>query len=147
MCLLFKSKYPDLDVKYHFYAKYFKDNFSLRFGRPQVDTCITCEELNVKTKSPHLGDQAKRAAEAELTGHKRRAKKLHKKISEIRQLCQTRADVAALTFDFMQNLPLPRIPVQDIFYLRQLWVNCFGIKYLKTNATVFYVFHEGAANK
>ncbi|VEN44475.1 unnamed protein product [Callosobruchus maculatus] len=142
-----RSKYPSLNVKYQFYAKYFKDNFSLRFGRPQVDTCITCEELTVKIKSPQLGDHAKRAAEAELSVHKRRAKKFHNKISEIRQLCQTRHDVAALSFDFMQNLPLPHIPVQDIFYLRQLWVNCFGIKNLKTNKTVFYVFHEGVANK
>lgn len=147
MFLLFKSKYPNLNVKYQFYAQYFKDNFSLRFGRPQVDTCITCEELTVKIKSPQLGDHAKRAAEAELSVHKRRAKKFHNKISEIRQLCQTRDDVAALTFDFMQNLPLPHIPIQEIFYLRQLWVNCFGIKNLKTNNTVFYVFHEGVANK
>lgn len=71
MFLLFKSKYLNLNVKYQFYAQYFKDNFSLRFGRPQVDTCITCEELTVKIKSPQLGDHAKRVAEAELSVHKR----------------------------------------------------------------------------
>lgn len=147
MFSLFKSKYPNLNVKYQFYAQYFKDTFSLRFGRPQVDTCIKCEELTVKIKSPHLGEHAKRAAEAELAVHKRRAKKFHNKISEIRHLCQTRDDVAGLTFDFMQNLPLPHIPIQEIFYLRQLWVNCLGIKNLKTKETVFYVFHEGVANK
>lgn len=147
MFLLFNSKYPNLGVKYQFYAQYFKENFSLRFGRPQVDTCITCEELTVKIKSSNLGDHAKRAAQAELSVHKRRAKKFHNKISEIRQLCQTQNDVAGLTFDFMQNLPLPHIPIQEIFYLRQLWVNCFGIKNLKTNKSVFYVFHEGIANK
>lgn len=147
MFLLFKAKYPDLGIKYKFYIRYFKENFSLRFGRPQVDTCITCEELMVKIKNSKLGDHAKRAAEAELTVHKRRSKKFHNKISEIQELCKSRDDVAALTFDFMQNLPLPNIPIQEIFYLRQLWVNCFGIKNLKTGKSVFYVYHEGIANK
>lgn len=47
----------------------------------------------------------------------------------------------------MQNLPLPHVPIQEIFYLRQLWVNCFGIKNLKTDKSVFYVYHEGLAHK
>ena len=47
---MFKKTYPDLDANYKFYLKYFKENFSLRFGRPQVDTCITCEQLSVKIK-------------------------------------------------------------------------------------------------
>ncbi|KAJ8968604.1 hypothetical protein NQ317_015889 [Molorchus minor] len=75
------------------------------------------------------------------------AKKFHNKMSQIRQLRETQDDVTVLTFDFMQNLPLPHISIQEIFYLRQLWVNCFGVKNLKTNETVFYVFHEGVANK
>lgn len=144
---LFKRKHPDLKVIYAFYANYFKNTFSLRFGRPQVDTCITCEELQVKIKSPTLGHSAKMSAEAELQVHKRRAKKFHNKVTAVKEICANRDDVAALTFDYMQNLPLPNIPIQEIFYLRQLWVNCFGIKNLKTNESVFYVYHEGVANK
>lgn len=144
---LLRRKNPDLKVTYAFYANYFKNTFSLRFGRPQVDTCITCEELEVKIKSPTLGHSAKMAAKAELAVHKRRAKKFHNKIAAVKKICQNRDDVAALTFDYMQNLPLPNIPIQEIFYLRQLWVNCFGIKNLKTNESVFYVYHEGVANK
>lgn len=125
---LFKEKYPDCDVKYEFYLTYFQNNFSLRFGRPQVDTCIKCEELDVKIKSSSIGDAAKRAALAELTIHKRRAKKFYNKLQSVTKLCAECEDTVALSFDFMQNLPLPAIPVQDIFYLRQLWVNCFGIK-------------------
>lgn len=47
---LFKEKHPDVDVKYNFYRKIFLESFSLRFGRPQVDTCCTCEELHMKIK-------------------------------------------------------------------------------------------------
>ena len=32
---------------------------------------------------------------------------------------------AILSFDYIQNLPLPNIPVQEIFYMRQLWVFLF----------------------
>lgn len=147
MFRLFRDRYSDLGINYKFYVKYFKEPFSIRFGRPQVDTCITCEELSVKIQSSSLNQNARRAAEAELAVHKRRANKFHNKISEVKELIKTRDDVTAITFDFMQNLPLPCIPVQEMFYLRQLWVNCFGIKNLKTGRSVFYNFHEGVANK
>lgn len=144
---MFKKKYPEFKVTYAFYANYFRTTFSLRFGRPQIDTCIVCEELTVKIKSPVLGFNAKKAFEAEKMIHNRRAKKFHNKIAAMKEICTTRDDIACLTFDFMQNLPLPHLPIQEIFYLRQLWVNCFGIKNLKTNETVFYVYHEGTAKK
>lgn len=117
---LFKEKNPDVDVKYEFYLSYFNSNFPLRFGRPQVDTCIKCEELDVKIKSSSIGEAAKRAALAEITVRKRRAKKFYNKIQSATKLCADREDTVALSFDFMQNLPLAAIPVQDIFYLRQL---------------------------
>nr|CAH7735549.1 unnamed protein product [Callosobruchus chinensis] len=36
---IFIKKWPDLDVKYEYYPKYFNENYSLRFGTPQVDVC------------------------------------------------------------------------------------------------------------
>lgn len=72
---MFRKKYPDTKIGYSFYFKYFKDNFNLRFGQPQVDCCCTCEELKLKLKSPHLNDAAKRTAAADLAVHVRRSKK------------------------------------------------------------------------
>lgn len=43
-----------------------------------------------------------------------------------------------IVIDYMQNLPLPHIPVQEIFYLRQLWVFEFCIHNLKTGNAAFY---------
>ncbi|KAG8175250.1 hypothetical protein JTE90_020783 [Oedothorax gibbosus] len=100
---LFKEKYPDLDVKYEFYLNYFQDNFSLRFGRPQVDTCIKCEECDAKIKSSSLGDAAKRDARAELTVNKRRAKQFYNKLQEVTKLCAEHEDTVALSFDFMPS--------------------------------------------
>lgn len=63
---LFVEKYPHTEIKYSFYYKIFKERFNFKFGRPQVDTCCNCEELEVKLKCPNLNDTAKRVAAAEL---------------------------------------------------------------------------------
>lgn len=47
----------------------------------------------------------------------------------------------------MQNLPLPNIPAQEIFYMRKLWLNVFCIHDLKANKATIYLYHEGKANK
>lgn len=47
----------------------------------------------------------------------------------------------------MQNLPLPHIPVQEVFYYRQLWVFEFCIHNIKTGKAYFYSYHEGQALK
>lgn len=44
-------------------------------------------------------------------------------------------------------LPLPHIPVQVIYYLRQLWVQKFCINEININNAYFYVHYEGAASK
>lgn len=56
-------------------------------------------------------------------------------------------DTCVLCFDYMQNLPLPNIPVQEIFYMCQLWVNVFSIHDMKTNKPKIYIYHKGVANK
>lgn len=72
---LFQEKHPEVKVNYWFYYKIFKEMFNLRFGRPQVNTCVTCESLNTKIKSPALNEVARRSAVAELIVHKRKSKK------------------------------------------------------------------------
>lgn len=127
------------------YLKYFKMHFGFSFGRPQIDVCSTCESLSVKLKDPLLCENSKRAVVAEMLVHKRRAKKSY---TAMKQAQANKDDnTAVLSFDYMQNLPLPAIPVQEIFYLRQLWCFVFGIHDLKTKNGKFYCYHEGKGNK
>ncbi|KAK5639391.1 hypothetical protein RI129_011883 [Pyrocoelia pectoralis] len=147
MYQLFKVKYPKSDVKYSYYLKFFHENFQLHFGRPQVDTCNVCEELNVKIKSPKLGDPAKRAAVAEKVVHCRRSKKFYTALQNSAVQCKERNDLVALSLDYMQNMQLPEIPVQDLFYLTQLSVSVFCIYNLGTKKAMFYLYHEGVAAK
>lgn len=48
---------------------------------------------------------------------------------------------------YMQNLPLPLMPVTDMFYLRKLWHYVFCIYNLANNESVFYNNHEGIVQR
>lgn len=75
-----------------------------------------------------LNEAAKHAAVAELLVHKRQAKKFYKKLQDIVGLRKTRSDVTGICFDFMQNLPMVFISVQEMCYLRKLYMfNIFEI--------------------
>lgn len=110
-----------------------------------MDVCIECESLKIKLRDKTLNDNAKRVVTAELIVHKRRAKKFYKKMEEYSK--NTDPKTLVIAFDYMQNLPLPSIPVQDIFYLRQLWVYLFGVHDLISGKAVMYTYHEGFAKK
>lgn len=146
---MYQTKYPDKQVAYCTYRKIFKEHFSLRFGRPQVDTCCTCEELNIKISSTFLNDTAKRVAVAEKMVHLKRSKKFYAELKKITSMVQSdeSGEIGAICIDFMQNLELPRIPVQETFYLRQLTVNVCCIHNLKNNTATFIVYHEGIGGK
>ena len=147
MYKLFKEVHPEQNVKYSYYKKIFKEQFSLSFGRPQVDTCSTCEELDTKIKSKFLNETAKRVALAEKTVHKKRASKFYKKLKTISELCRADDKVGGICIDYMQNLQLSVIPVQETFYLSQLTVNVLCIHNLKDDKVTFYVYHEGTGTK
>ena len=46
----------------------------------------------------------------------------------------------------MKSFPLPHIPVQDIFYLRQQWLYEFCMSDLKTGKSAFCSYCEGFSN-
>lgn len=144
---LYLERHPNSDVKYNFYYQIFKERYSLSFGRPQVDSCVTCEELSVKIKSGTLNEVAKRVSVAEKMVHIRRSKKFFDKIKAVAALVKQSDDSVGICIDYMQNLELPNIPIQDMFYLRQLSVNIFNIHDLKTGKATIYLYHEGMAKK
>lgn len=145
MCTLYNEKNQNNKVTQSYFANFFDDNYNLHFGVPQSDCCCTCEELKVKLKNPHINDAAKRAAAAELAVHNRRAKKLYSRLKTERETDEPH--VLAISFDFMQNIQLPQIPVQETFYLRQLTTSVFCIHNIKKNEAVIYLYHEGLAKK
>lgn len=132
---------------YKYFCEYFRVNYDLGFGRPVVDACVTCEELQTKIKSPILNDNAKKVAVAELMVHKRKAKKFYQMVKSITQICKDDLKTVGISIDFMANVSLPCIPVQDIYYFRQLTVNVFGIHDFGTRKMTAFVYHEGNGGK
>lgn len=55
--------------------------------------------------------------------------------------------IVGLCFDFMQNLLLPQIPVQETFYFRQLWAYVFCVYNTRTGVSQLYLYSEGKAGK
>lgn len=72
-----------------------------------------CENLKTKLKDRNLNDNAKRVVAAELMVHKRRGQKFYSSIKDMSE--KNEEDTTALCFDYMQNLPIPNIPVQEVF--------------------------------
>jgi hypothetical protein len=144
---LFQEKYPSANVSYKYYLKFFKENFSLAFGRPQNDMCCVREQLSQKPKSPHLNENAKQVAAAELMVHRRRSKNFYTAMKNVKEKCSNNDDIIGLTLDYIQNVSLSDIPVQEMFYYRHLWVFNFCVHDLKTGKAVFYSYHEGEGKK
>lgn len=76
---------------------------------------MLCEELKIKLKNPHINDNAKRVYQADIEIHKRQPNKFCKKMKEVETKCKNDRKVYKIAFDYMQNLPLPHIPVQEVF--------------------------------
>lgn len=55
--------------------------------------------------------------------------------------------MAGICIDYMANISLPCIPVQDTYYLRQLTVNAFGIHNLATRQSTVFIYDEGEGGK
>ena len=53
--------------------------------------------------------------------------------------------VATVTFHFQHNLPLPHIPVGDVFYMHQLWLYVFGVHSCGDNRVSMYCYPETTA--
>ena len=104
-------------VKYHYYNKVFNENFNLSFGYPKTDTCGTCEEFMVKLSALPDGSQEKLATQEMHEDHLRSAEKFYSGLRFDTEMAKQNSDIRTVTFDFQQNLPLPHLPVGDLFYM------------------------------
>jgi hypothetical protein len=59
--------------------------------------------------------------------HLRREENFYSSLRTNTHLAKLNTHIATVTFDFQQNLPLPHIPVGEVFYMDQLWLYVFGV--------------------
>jgi len=103
-----------------------------------------CESLNIKTKSSHLNYAAKCVLVAEMMVNKREVKKYYACLKVEVEDENNKVDgiVIAITMDNMMNISLPKISVQEHFYLRQLTGYILCIQNIKQNKSIIFIYHE-----
>ena len=113
-----------------------------------MDTCCKCEELNLKLESLHLNDVAQRAAQVKLNVHKHKSEKIYNTLKhETSEDASIEEHVLPLAFDYMKTISLPKIPVQQLYYTRQLSVNVFSIHNITEEKSHIYLYHKGQGRK
>lgn len=114
------------------YAVYFNYNVPFSFGTPRTDVCNLCYTYE---KNP--------SNKKELEEHKSLIEdyKIEKK-----SMLSTKS-VLHLEFDFGQNLALPKLPVNEQFFCRLLWLYIFNVHVFQSENS--YMFHclEGNMKK
>ena len=119
-------------VSYYTYWNDFKTGFNLIFGKPQVDSCCICEQLKLKILS-------KRDCQKSCCGW---AFGRQEKKTQILFNTKNENHVLSLAFDYtihMQIISMPKVPVQELFYLRQLTVAVFCIHNIKTKKSTVLI--------
>lgn len=110
----------NLKVKNSYFRYVFNHNFNLGFGSPRVDVCSTCLELTEKIK--HETDPRKLSSlQTTQAIHKKRAKAFFSLLRE------KHSEILTLSFDCQKNLANPKIPDQEAYYRRQLYLFNFSI--------------------
>ena len=110
----------DEQVTYALYYSVFMYDFNLAFGHPAVDICSTCLKSKFQLKNPSITDQAKQELSAMYILHRRRARRFYECLNNVQ-------DSFTVCFDIMENLVLPKCPIGQSFYSRQLYMYVFCI--------------------
>lgn len=122
----------DVPIDLSTYANYFNCYVPFSFGSPRTDVCNLCAtyEKNQTNKE-------------ELDLHKLQIKQY----KAMKSSMLSTKSVLQLEFDFGQNLPLPKLPVNEQFFCRLLWLYIFNIHVFKSESS--YMFHclEGSIKK
>lgn len=133
-----------LNIPYKAYWSIFQ-TFDIHFGYPRSDTCSFCDAIQQKLNAAKTPEE-KSILETE--------KKIHLKQAEAfrnekkKYILQAKdGSITCLSFDFMQNLPLPHIKTNAVFYSRQLWYNLFGIHNLGDDSVTMYRYCENEGRK
>lgn len=133
-----------INVPYKSFWSIFK-TFNIHFGYPRSDTCAICDSLeqNILAASD---DDTKRQYVLDKTLHLKKAEAFVKEKKRFIMKAKE-GKLTCLSFDFMQNLPLPHIQSGPVYYSRQLWYNVFGVHDLSDDSVRVYRYLEHEAKK
>ncbi|RXN31117.1 hypothetical protein ROHU_004822 [Labeo rohita] len=108
------------DISYSLYYNVFCTSFNLGFGHPAKDCCANCMSSRLHMKDPHLTEEERKAEIVSVMLHRRRARVFYTLLNAVE-------DTVTVCFDMMQNLSLPKSPIGQTYYSRQLYMYVFGV--------------------
>lgn len=134
---LYLEKCAEDNVPQHYrvtestYRNVFVSKFNLSFGHPKSDTCSTCDAGHSNEEHIEMFHAAFNSLKSD------------------RDNAKVANNVAYLTIDLQQTMPLPRLSTSKAFYLRQLWLYNLGIHILtkKAEQTICCVWTEDQASR
>jgi len=121
-------KLQDPDCVYSTYYSIFCKKFNLSFGSSKTDVCSKCVRLKT-SRSMEKDEEKKKHLIIEYAIHIQRSKRFFTELNSRNE------GTITINFDLMQNQPLPKTPVGEAFYARQLWYYILAV-----------VIHDGEGN-
>ena len=129
-------------VKFPMFYKIFVKEFNISFSTPAIDVCSTCTQLRNKIMSSEDG-RMKQQLMTEMRLHKLRASAFYNLLRETREV----GDSTSFCFDLQQVQPLPKTPIQQAYYSRQIGFYCFCCVPLDCRNPTFYTWSEEQAGR
>lgn len=130
----------NLKVKYRFFYEIFNRNFNIGFASPASDTCTSCVSLKNKIKL-EKNENRKASLMGQLNVHKKRANAFYALAKEEHD------DAISFCFDLQQVQPLPKTPIQEAFYARQISMYVFCCVGMDSRNPTFYIWSEDQASR
>nr|CAH7732277.1 unnamed protein product [Callosobruchus chinensis] len=135
---MYNSQNPNLRSSKSMFKRIFYNEFNIGFSSPASDACGTCLNLRNIIKE---GGKNKTTLMTELRVHKVRAKTFYTLLKENPE------NSMSFCFDLQQVHPLPKIPIQDAFYLRQISFYTFCCVDDDSKKPFFYTWTENQASR
>ncbi|KAI4455165.1 dna-directed rna polymerases i ii and iii subunit rpabc2 [Holotrichia oblita] len=126
-------------VSFSTFKRLFYTEYNIGFSSPAVDACGTCMNLKNAAKLKQ-GDEKGKVLTA-LRIHKVRSNEFYKLASE--DIPQS----LSFCFDLQQVQPLPKSPIQDAFYLRQISFYAFCCVDMGSKRPTFFTWDETQARR
>lgn len=144
--LAFKNKYPNTKVSYAYYKKVFKKQFSnLSFRRPRVDTCRTCDMLNLKVLAKN---EFSEISQIQLNEHHNQYKmSMNLMATDMANAKLPNYEFSVIAMDLQQVLPVPTLTHSNMYYSRQLSCYNFGIHLGDNNTAFMCMWDESIASR
>lgn len=143
----YKIKHPATTVTYKFYRSVFLKDFPrLSFKKPRVDTCKTCDSLNIKSKLTDV--TVAQQAKTQLELHHRQVENVFKAIKhDAANSTFPGSDTCTITIDLQKVFALPKLTHTSMYYSRQLSCYNFGIHVADTADGIMCIWHEGQSGR